>query len=108
MFPICAALVVCVAVSASAQDAQPDPLEKMVRDVESARAQQIDRALGAPAKAFEPLERKSPYDRPPDHVRPSTSFPWIPAACVAVAAAVVVAFVARAVWRWAGDERSRR
>ena len=59
---ICAAVVVCAAASAAAQDAQPDPVEKMLRDAEAARARQVDRALGAPAQAFEPLERKSPYD----------------------------------------------
>jgi hypothetical protein len=101
---ICAALVVCAAASAVAQDARPDPVEQMVRDAEAARARQVDRALSAPAKAFEPIERKplTRYEDPAE--RPS--IPWVPVA-VGVGALLAV-LLARVVWRWAGDERKAR
>jgi hypothetical protein len=101
---ICAALVVCAAASASAQDAQPDPVAQMVHDAEAAKARQVDRALGAPAKAFEPLERTypAPAAAPPATWTGQSSIPLVPIA-IGVGALVVLLH-ARAAWRWAGDE----
>jgi hypothetical protein len=101
---ICAALVVCAAASVFAQDASDDPLAKMVRDAQAARDRQVESAVGAPARAFEPIERK-PLARHEDPAE-RTSIPWVPVA-VGVGALLAV-LLARVVWRWAGDERKAR
>jgi hypothetical protein len=102
----CGVLVFCAAVAASAQD-DSDPVAKMVRDAEAAKQRQVDRALGAPTKAFEPIERQSPAPppRPPATWTGQSSIPWMPIACVG--GGLVALAVARAVWRWAGRPTSR-
>src|SRR5215831_10234291 len=105
---ICLVLVACAAASASAQDGQDDPVAKTIRDAQAAKDRQVERALLAPTKAFEPIERKTPAPppSPPATWTGQSSIPWVPVA--AVVGALFVLLVVRAVWRWAGDgPRSR-
>ena len=95
------ALVVCAASPASAQE--DDVAARMVREQETARRSQVDRALGAPAKAFDRFEGAA-HGAPAAAVatapatKPSskTGFPWKTAAVVAgVLAAAVALLVSR-------------
>jgi hypothetical protein len=109
---ICLVLVACAAASASAQDAQDDdPVAKTIREAQAAKDRQVERALLAPTKAFEPIERKTPAPPPPPPPPPATwtgqsSIPLLPVA-IGVGA-IIVLFVAQAVWRWAGAEPPSR
>ncbi len=107
------ALVACLVValaatSARAQDAQTDATEQMIRDAEKARQNQIERALGAPAKAFAPIERQgpAPAPRPQATWTGQSSIPWTPILCVA--GGLVLLSGVRGVWRWAGRESPSR
>jgi len=101
--PVIATVVLsCPAATASAQDAQQDDAERIVREAETARRGAIERAISAPATAFDRIER-SPAARPPDVAKPLTSIPWTTVGCVFGGVVVLLAF--RAAWKRAGVER---